>query len=384
MKIVIAPDSFKGVLTAAEAAEAIAAGVAKFLDEHAISDYSIVCRPIADGGEGTAEALAAAAGAEAIECDTFTPDGRAITAPLYYSQTDRTAFIDQAAAGGLPLVAPDKRNPMLTSSYGTGLMIKAACRLGAEKIVVGIGGSASVDGGMGALQALGVNFFDEHGISVQFPATGADTARIVSLSQQSLEDTIGNIHIIAAIDVDAPLYGPGGAAKVFGPQKGADAGQVIQLERGLRHYASVIASATGRDVAPMPGSGAGGGLAFGLTALAGASMAGGAQLVAEMAGLSEALRGADMLITGEGSCDRQTLMHKAPFEAMSLARRRGIDAYVVAGKVAHRPALIEAGFADVIDINLPFAASSDNPLHPAVAARRLAHAAYALMQSRSH
>lgn len=381
MKIVIAPDSFKGVLTAPDAAAAIASGVAKFLDETGNLEGEIILTPIADGGEGTAAALAAANNAEEVMCDSVSPDGTPVRAGYYFSQATLTAYIDQAAAGGLPLVPQSRRNPLRLSSFGTGLLIADALRRGAMNVIIGIGGSATIDGGIGALQALGAKFLDEYGISADIPATAAHLDKVGRIDTETLRLRIAGRRIVTAVDVDSPLTGERGAAAVFGPQKGASPEDVVRLDNSLRRFACMAEMTERPRFALRPGSGAGGGLAYGLAAIAGAELVSGSRLILEQTGLAYKLKDADILITGEGSCDRQTLMHKAPFEAMTLARKTGVPAFVLAGKTADEDALLNSGFSGVININEGYGPGDGDPLAPSVAASRLAAAAYRLMCS---
>ena len=419
IRIVAAPDSFKGVLTAPEAAAAIATGVNAF---QRISGRRAVCveSAMADGGEGTACALASACGAEEVKVPTFTADMRPLSASYFIDRSTSTAFIDLASASGLPLVPPERRDPMRVSTFGTGLLILDAIGRGVRSIIVGAGGSATVDGGIGALQALGCRFYAAGGRIIDSPAGGAMLAEICGVDTSELDRRLSGISLTIAVDVDAPLTGPRGAAQVFGPQKGASPEQVKLLETGLNNLKryfkysdcniKVFVEETAKNTdfteeKPEAGFGAAGGFAGGMAGIAGAVLAPGAALVADTTGLAGKLCGASLLIVGEGSADRQTLMNKAPLQAMRIAALMGVPTALLAGRVADRPALLDAGFSEVICINDPVAqlpqsafdspllsslasaasaASADgvDPLDPSVASRRLASATLALLSAR--
>ncbi len=388
IKIVVAPDSFKGVLTAPEAAAAICVGAEEFERQSGVKTVCIKM-PMADGGEGTARVLASACGAEEIEMETFTADMRPMRASYFIEKTTSTAYMDLASASGLPLVPPDCRNPLHTSTYGTGLLMLDAIAKGAKKIIVGAGGSATVDGGIGALQVLGCRFYDEDDNLIDASAGGGMLAKIRCVDTSMLDRRIKGIDIIIAVDVDAPLIGSSGAARVFGPQKGATPEQIEILEAGLgnlKRYFRYSKKDFKVFVEKEPenpdfigvfsdsGFGAAGGFAGGMVGIAGASLAPGAALVGKTIGLAYNLRRASVIITGEGSADRQTLMNKAPNHAMRIAAKEGVPCMLLAGKVADCQLLLAAGFAYVANINDAFADDEVDPLNPDVASRRLADA----------
>lgn len=378
MKIVVAPDSFKGVLTASEAASAIAAGI-----RDAMPDADAVEIPIADGGEGTASALASSCGAEYVEADAVSPLGLPMKSGFYYDSGSATAFIDLAAASGLPLVPRALRDPLRTSTFGTGMLVSAALRGGAKRIVVGVGGSATVDAGIGALQALGARFLDETGDLIPFPACGADVESIRNVDVSEVEKLLSGTEMLLATDVTAPFTGPTGAARVFAPQKGADKEGTERLEKALNCFKELLKSLGFIDVFFIPGSGAAGGFAGGMASMAGAKICRGAELVINATGLPDALRDADLLITGEGKSDRQTLMDKAPYAAMKAAEEMRVPAVLLSGVIEERETLIGAGFADAVCINDGFP-SGEDALTPSVAGRRLRLAARALMARSRH
>ena len=327
MKIVIAPDKFKGCLTAAEVCRAIAAGLrwvdpAVFIDE---------C-PMADGGEGTVAALVEATGGRLIT--------RRVTGPLPEMKVDaifgmlgdgQTAIIEMAAASGLALLKPEDRNPLFTTTFGTGELINAAIELGAKKIILGIGGSATVDGGIGCAQACGHTIILENGepVSPTEPLVGADVSRVVLIKRHRGEKTDG-VPIIVACDVENPLFGPCGAAEVFGPQKGATPEQVVQLDAALRQLAIRMNQIA---LAEFPGAGAAGGLGFGMMAYFGAVLQRGVEIVIDATGLRERLCGADLCITGEGSLDAQSAHGKTVVGVSRLCRELGVPCIALAGAI---------------------------------------------------
>lgn len=373
MKIIVAPDSFKGVLTAAEAAEAISSGLREYFAHNGLEMPTVASLPIADGGEGTAAACGLAAKAERIECDAVSPLGEPLRVEYFYDSSSRRAFIDLAAASGLPLVAAEERNPMRTSTFGTGLMMRHAIGLGVKTIVVGAGGSATIDGALGAMQALGVRFIDSCGKEIPSGASGASLPLVSEIIiPEGLHEAMPRI--VVAADVVAPFSGEKGAARVFGPQKGASAADVENLEVGMRSFAAHALANGYRDAFSRPGSGAAGGFAGGLASILGAEICSGGSLVIKGVGLDSALSDASLLITGEGKSDSQTLMGKAPFLAMQRARSRGIPTVLLAGAIEDKEALHDAGFDIILNINSGFPAG-DECLRPDVAISRLRIAA---------
>jgi glycerate 2-kinase len=331
MRILIAPDKFKGSLTAAEAAAAIAEGALRVYPEAVATQF-----PIADGGEGTLEA-AVAAGYE----ERLTAVVGPILAPLGAAWAIRkagdgkvTAVIETAQASGLADMEPTPANALRAHSYGCGQLIAAALDAGATEIVLGLGGSAMTDGGSGALRALGLKPLDSAGNVV--PLGGGSLADIVALDTGGLDPRLSRTTFRIAVDVRNPLYGPSGAAHVFAPQKGADQDAVEMLDAGLRNWASMLREATGRDV-NVPGAGAAGGFPASFLAFTDATLEGGFALVAALTGLAGQLDQADLVITGEGSMDSQSLTGKAPIALADAARERGIPVIVVAGRILVTP-----------------------------------------------
>lgn len=330
MRILIAPDKFKGSLTAAEAAAAIAEGALRVYPDAVATQF-----PIADGGEGTLEAAVAAGYEEHINA-VVGP----ILAPLGAAWATRkddgnvAAVIETAQASGLADMEPTPANALRAHSYGCGQLIAAALDAGATEIVLGLGGSAMTDGGSGALRALGLKPLDSAGNVV--PLGGGSLADVVALDTSGLDPRLAATTFRIAVDVRNPLYGNLGAAHVFAPQKGADPDAVELLDAGLRNWASVLRTATGRDV-NVPGAGAAGGFPASFLAFTDATLEGGFALVAGLTGLAAQLSEADLVITGEGSLDSQSLTGKAPIALADAARDRGIPVIVVAGRILVTP-----------------------------------------------
>lgn len=324
MRVVIAPDSFKGSIRAREAAEAIARGVRAVFP---CAETLLV--PIADGGEGTVDALVAAAGGRVLETQVSGPLGDPVLARWGILADGATAVIEMAAASGLPLVPPDRRDPRCTSSRGTGDLVRAALDAGLRRLMIGIGGSATNDGGTGMARALGIRFLDSEGQEI--PEGGSALSHLQSIDLSGADPRLGATEILVACDVDNPLTGPRGASAVYGPQKGATAEMVMDLDRALGHFARIAARATGRDVADRPGAGAAGGLGAGLLFFTPARLRPGVEIVLETTGFDALLEGADLVITGEGRTDAQTAMGKAPVGVASVARHRGVPVICISG-----------------------------------------------------
>jgi len=340
LKIVIAPDSFKECLSSSAVADAIERGVLRVFP-----DATIVKVPMADGGEGTVEAVAAATGATIRSSRVTGPLGESVEA--HYAVTSGTAVIEMAAASGLHLVPLDKRNPLKTTTYGTGELIKAALDEAVTKIVVGVGGSATVDGGTGMAQALGVRFLDNEGEPLD--GCGGNLARIARIDMSGVDPRVRKCAFEVACDVTNRLCGAQGAAHVYGPQKGATPDMVEQLADGLAHLSRIIKRDVGADVARMPGAGAAGGLAAGLVAFLGAQLRSGVELLIETVHLEERLKDADLLITGEGKMDNQTLSGKLPLGVARLASQCSVPTLGVTGAFeGDLQAFLDQGFVSII------------------------------------
>ncbi|MGI5819010.1 MAG: glycerate kinase [Armatimonadota bacterium] len=338
MKIVIAPDSFKGSLTALEVCEAAARGIAAIDPE-----IEIVEVPMADGGEGTVQSLVDATGGSLVSERVTGPLGEPVDAIYGLLGDDESAVIEMAAASGLPLVPDELRNPLKTTTFGTGELIAAALDAGRRKLIVGIGGSATTDAGAGMAQALGVRLLDEDGEPIGFG--GAELARLATIEMSGADPRLQDTEIRVACDVDNPLYGERGAAHVYGPQKGASPEDVEVLDANLRHFADVVQRDLGLDVRDIPGAGAAGGLGAGLVAFCGASLEPGVEIVIDAVDLPEAMRGADLCVTGEGAIDASTAYGKTPAGVTAVARREGVPVIAIAGGVAFDAvSLHERGF----------------------------------------
>ena len=324
MKVVIAPDSYKGCLSALEVAKAMERGVLSVFPSAEVRKI-----PIADGGEGTVAALVTATNGQLRQTEVTDPLGNKIIAHWGVLGDGRTAVIEMAAASGLPLVPKEKRDPRVTTTYGTGELIKAALADGLAKIIIGIGGSATNDGGTGMARALGVRFLDAAGQEVA--AGGGSLAEICQIDTTGLDPRLKNTEIVVACDVDNPLCGTRGASAVFGPQKGATPEMVQQLDAGLAKYASCARQATGRDVAEKAGAGAAGGLGAGLMFFTPAQLKPGVEIVLDAVGFSDIVRDADFVITGEGRTDFQTAFGKAPVGVAKVAKTHGTPVFCISG-----------------------------------------------------
>ena len=325
-KVLIAPDSFKGSLTATQAADAIAAGVRRVLP-----DAELVLLPLADGGEGIVEALVKATDGRIIHTAATDPLGNRIESFFGILGDGETAVVEMSAASGLTLVSKKLRNPMLTTTYGTGELIRAALDTGCRKLILGIGGSATNDGGIGAIQALGGSFKDADGREVGFG--GRELIRIRSIDLSNLGPRLKDAQITVASDVDNPLTGEQGASVVFGPQKGATPEMVTELDAGLRNLAEVIRHDLGIDVERIPGAGAAGGLGAACIAFLHAKLRPGIDIVMEATRFCEKLDGASLVITGEGRIDAQTLHGKTVSGVLSAAKSAGVPVLALGGSV---------------------------------------------------
>lgn len=342
-RIVVAPDKFKGTLTAGEAARAIADGLASSLPE---AEFRLV--PLADGGEGSVDA-AVAAGALRRSTVVEDPLGEPVLAAWAETSDDGvpTAVVEVAAASGLALVDPTPGTARRADTSGTGQLLLAALDAGVRRVVLGVGGTAGTDGGTGLLRALGVRFLDRDGCPVPRGAAGLPAVATVDLS--GLDPRCTDLDVLLCCDVEAPLLGEHGAARVFGPQKGAGPREVAQFEEGLRRLADALRAATGVDVVTWPWAGAGGAVSAGAHAVLGARAVSGADHVAGLVGLDAHLAWADLLVVGEGSLDAQSLAGKAPVAAARRARAAGVPVVAVAGRLdVPEEDLRTAGFDAVV------------------------------------
>lgn len=342
MRIIVAPDSFKGSLTAVAAAEAMRQGVLAALPE-----AEVVAMPMADGGEGTVAALVAGTGGRLMTQVVTGPLGEPVEAAFGLLGDGETAVIEMAAASGLLLVPAHRRDPKVTTTYGTGELIRAALDRGASRMVIGIGGSATTDGGVGMAQALGGRFLKAEGSEV-----GRGGAALLELDQidlSGLDPRLRRVELLVACDVDNPLTGDRGASAIYGPQKGATMFDVGLLDKALTRLADLMARDLGGDVRNRPGAGAAGGLGAGLMGFLGASLRPGIEVVVEATGLAERLASASLLITGEGRTDGQTLAGKVPLGLARAAAPHGVPVIVISGAVtADADRLLDEGIAALL------------------------------------
>jgi glycerate kinase len=339
VKILIAPDKFKESLSALQVADAIEAGLREVFPEADIRKL-----PVADGGDGTVRALVDALGGRLVEVEATGPLGAPVRAA--YGRCGDLAVIEMAAASGLALLAPEERDPLRATSAGTGELIRHALDAGARRFLLGVGGSATVDGGAGVLQALGARLLDARGVDLA--PGGAALARLARIDLHGLDPRIATSRFEVACDVDNPLTGPRGAAAVFGPQKGATPEAVGLLEAALAHYAAVIERGFGEAVADLPGAGAGGGIAAALRVFLRAALRPGIDIVADALGLDAAVRDADLVVTGEGRIDGQTAGGKAPVGVARIAGLYGKPVIAIGGSLAPDAAAVHgAGIAAV-------------------------------------
>ena len=360
-KVVIAPDSFKESLSALEVAEAIERGFRQIFPQ-----VQYVKLPMADGGEGTVDSMVAATGGEIVRVTVTGPLGQPVQAFYGLLGEGETAVIEMAAASGLHLAPKAQRDPRMTTSYGTGELILAALERGVKTIILGIGGSATNDGGAGMMQALGARLLDENRQAL--PPGGAALAQLAYIDLSGVDPRLQQVSITAACDVDNPLCGANGASAVFGPQKGATPEMVTQLDAALRHYGTLLEQATGREVINVPGAGAAGGMGAALLGMLNARLRPGIEIVIETLQLEEALRDADLVITGEGRLDSQSIHGKTPIGVARVAKRFGLPVIGIAGslskdyQVVHQHG-IDAAFSvldRVVSLEEALAEAADN------------------------
>ncbi|HNV34934.1 MAG TPA: glycerate kinase [Bacillota bacterium] len=328
MKIVLAPDSYKGCLTAVQVCNALETGIRRFLPE-----AEIVKVPMADGGEGTVQSLVDASDGRIVDVTVYDPLGRKIKSFFGIMGGGKTAVIEMAAASGLPLLRMGERSPRTASTRGTGDLINAALNEGCTRIIMGIGGSATNDGGRGMAEALGARFLDKEGKPLSSPGGGA-LADLDRIDISGLDSRVARTEFVVACDVDNPLTGPRGASAVYGPQKGATPADVEFLDAALANYARAVKEQLGLDVNDMPGAGAAGGLGAGLVAFCNAKLRRGAEIVVDATRLVEKCFGADLVITGEGRTDFQTKFGKTPMGVAKAAKLHDIPVILISGALA--------------------------------------------------
>ena len=352
-KIVLAIDSFKGSLTSTEAETAALEGIRRVYPQ-----AETVCIPIADGGEGMLEALSSLRMQE-VRLRVQGPLDEKVEARYLISSDGQTAYIEMASASGLPLVPENQRNPLLTTTRGTGQLMRDALDRGCDHLVIGLGGSATNDGGMGMLSALGIRFLNNQGQELK--GRGCDMEKADRIDTSLAHPAMKAVRCTTACDVRNPFYGPEGAAYIFSPQKGATTDEVQLLDKGLRHLAELYRQTTGHDIATLPGAGAAGGLGGALAAFLNAELRPGISLLLEANGFQDKIKGADLIITGEGRADRQTTMGKVPAGVLNKSRQAGIPVVLIAGQVADEEILRSAGFNQVYATTPP-----DMPLRTAM------------------
>ena len=358
MKIIIAPDSYKESLTAMEVATAIEAGFRQVMPT---AEY--IKLPMADGGEGTVQSLVDASNGSIIEHQVTGPLGEQVPAFFGIMGDDKTAVIEMAAASGLHLVSPNLRNPMLTTSYGTGELILAALDHGVDHIIVGIGGSATNDGGIGMAQALGVQLLDNKGQALGFG--GQALAQLASIDITTVDPRLAHIKLEVACDVDNPLCGKKGASHIFGPQKGATPAMVAELDQHLDHYAAIIKRDLAIDVKDMAGAGAAGGMGAALLGLFNAQLRSGIEIVIDAVHLGDIIKDADLVITGEGRIDSQTIHGKTPIGVARTAKKYHKPVIGIAGCLSQDCGVVYDHGIDAVFSVVPAAMSLEHAFNNA-------------------
>jgi glycerate 2-kinase len=358
MKIILAPDSFKGNLTSLQVAAALEKGVKRVLPK-----ANCIKVPMADGGEGTVQSLVDATGGQFIRKRVTGPAGNPVSARYGLLADGETAVIEMAEASGLPLVSGKQMNPLKTTTYGTGELILDAAKRGAKIIIIGIGGSATNDGGVGMAQALGVRFINKRGNEITDHGAGGMLDKIASIDMKGLHPIVRKTKIIVASDVNNPLCGKTGASNVFGPQKGATPAMVKTLDANLKHLGKIIKSDLKKDVVNLKGAGAAGGLGAGLVAFTKARMKSGIDIVLEATNIAQHIKGADLVITGEGRVDFQTAFGKTPSGVAKAARKHRVPTVAIGGGITDDA---NGVFAHGID-GLESACARDMSLEEAIA-----------------
>ena len=344
MKIVVAPDSFKGSVSALEAANAMEQGIRRVFPDAIIDKI-----PMADGGEGTVQSLVDATGGHIQTRRVVAPLENEVNAKFGILADGETAVIEMASASGLTLVPPHERNPLRTTTYGTGQLIHAALEAGCRRLIIGIGGSATNDGGAGMAEALGVRLLDVNG--EQIPRGGAGLAELASIDITGLHPAIAETETVVACDVNNPLTGPDGASHVYGPQKGATPEMIETLDQHLGHFDGVLTQALGKSFNDIPGAGAAGGLGAGLMAFLNAELRLGVDIMIDAVGLEKRIEGASVVFTGEGQLDFQTVFGKTPVGVAKVAKARNIPVIAIAGGVAEgAEAVYDAGIDAMLGI----------------------------------
>lgn len=365
MKIIVASDSFKGSLTSLQVAQAAEKGI---LDVFPSCDVLKVA--VADGGEGTVDAMGQMVDGRMVKVLVEDPVGRQIGASYVILEESMTAVLEMSAASGLTLLSPEERNPWITSTFGTGQMIADALSRGCRKFLIGIGGSATNDAGMGMLKALGYRFLDSDGEDL--PGIGASMAKVSVIDDSNVMQSVLDSEFIVACDVNSPFYGPEGAALVFAPQKGAGQNMASELDEGLRHFSRITAQHTGVDVSLIKGTGAAGGLGGAFVAYLGARIERGVETVLDAIGFDQLIADADLIITGEGKIDDQTFAGKTPYGVLQRASEQGIPVIAIGGCVElEADVVFNAGFYTVVSVT-PAGMSYNDAMDSEIASHNIA------------
>lgn len=364
MKIVLAIDSFKGSLTSFEAEEAVAEALAQ-----SFPTVTVDCIPIADGGEGTLSVLLHTANGTYRHLQAHNPCMEIIPTQYGIAGDRQTAYLEMAAISGLPLIREEQKNPMKSTTFGTGELIADALELGCRTFIIGIGGSATNDAGTGMLQALGYRFYDHAGKEL---GTGGEIlGKIAKIDSNKRHPLLANAYFIVACDVQNPFYGPHGAAHVFARQKGADDNMITELDEGMQAFARIIQQHTGKDISQLPGSGAGGGLGGCLAAFMQAELKSGAELLLQATGFYECIADADLIITGEGKIDKQSLMGKITGKILEEGKERGIPVIALVGQATDTDLLKKAGFTGTYPLTEAGSQPLEEAMKPAIAKENL-------------
>lgn len=372
-RIVVASDSFKGSLTSLQVAGALEQGI-----HDVFPSCEVVKVNVADGGEGTMDALADALGGRTVPVQVHDPLGRPVTARYVIVDGGQTAVIEMSVASGLTLLKPDERNPMNTSTFGTGELVADALLRGCRRFLIGIGGSATNDAGMGMLSALGVRFLDQDGKVLE--GIGRNMENVADIDLGGMAPEIYDSEFIVACDVASPFCGPDGAAYVFAPQKGADHQMVESLDRGMSHLAEVVLRVTGRDIADVPGAGAAGGLGGAFLAFMDARLERGVDMVLDALGFDSIIEGADLVITGEGRIDAQTMTGKTPYGVLQRALAHRVPAVAVGGSVDLENVGYIKGFEHIVQAT-PEGMALSEAMKPETAAANIRLAISTLLRS---
>ncbi len=343
-KIVIASDSFKGSLSSQEVADAFEKGVRDIIKE-----CNIVKVPIADGGEGSVDALTTSLKGEYVYVEVNDPLGRRIKAKYGFIESKKTAIIEVTAACGLTLLNENERNPMLTSTFGVGEIIKDAINRGSKKLIIGIGGTSTNDAGTGMLQALGYNFYNIEGKPLN--GNGKNLENITYFTDIKANKSLKEIEILVACDVTNPLYGENGSAYIYAAQKGANKEMIKNLDNGLRNFATIVNKYNKSDFSFIPGAGAAGGLGFTLKSLLNAKLVRGIDIILELIDFDSIIKDSDIIVTGEGKIDSQTLMGKTPSGILNYGLRNNIPVIAICGKIDWSDNLKKSNFKEIIQIN---------------------------------